>query len=185
MKIILQENLEKLGTRGQVVEVADGYARNYLLPRKLALAATAGNLGQIERIRARLAKIEAHEHSQAQETAGVISAAVVRLARKVGQNDQLFGSVTSADIAEALATQGIEVDKRKVALDAPIKKVGEFQVPIKLHHDVTVSVKVFVTREGEEAPSAAPAEQGAPAAVETATEAATQSPAIEPVPPSE
>ncbi|HVB34057.1 MAG TPA: 50S ribosomal protein L9 [Patescibacteria group bacterium] len=158
MKIILQENLEKLGTRGQVVDVADGYARNYLLPRKLALAATAGNLKQIERIRARLAKIEAQEHSQAEEAAGAISAAAVTLVRKVGMNDQLFGSVTAADIADALAAQGITVDKRKVVLDEPIKLLGEFQVPVKLHHNVVTSVKVLVNREGGEPPSPESAE---------------------------
>lgn len=152
MKIILQENLEHLGTRGQVVEVADGYARNYLLPRRIALAATPGNLKQIERIRARLAKIEAQEHSQAEEAASLISAAVVTVARKVGQNDQLFGSVTAADIAEALAAQGHTVDKRKVVLGEPIKLIGEFQVPIKLHHNVVTNVKVIVTREGEDLP---------------------------------
>lgn len=161
MKIILQENLETVGTRGQVVDVADGYARNYLLPRKLALAATAGNLKQIERIRAKLAKIEAQEHSQAQEAAGLISAAVVTVARKVGQNDQLFGSVTAADIAEALAAQGFAVDKRKIALDQPIKMLGEFEVSIKLHHNVAATVKVVVTREGEEPP--APKSEAAPA----------------------
>lgn len=181
MKIILQENIEKLGTRGQVVNVADGYARNYLLPRKMALAATAGNLKQIERIRTRLAKIEAVEHSQAQEAAAVVSAAVVTLERKVGLNDQLFGSVTAADIAEALAAQGIQVEKRKVALDAPLKQIGEFQVPVKLHHNVTPTVKVIVAREGGEPPSAAPAEEAAPAATEVATgeafESATETPA--------
>jgi large subunit ribosomal protein L9 len=161
MKIILQENLEKLGTRGQVVEVADGYARNYLLPRKLALAATAGNLKQIERIRARLARIEASEQAQAQETATVISGVVVSLARKVGQNDQIFGSVTAADIAEALAAQGIEVDKRKVTLGAPIKQIGEFQVPVKLHHNISANISVIVTREGEEPPKPPAAEPAA------------------------
>ncbi len=183
MKIILQENLEKLGTRGQVVDVADGYARNYLLPRKIALAATAGNLKQIERIRARLAKIEAVEHSQAQEQAGVISTAVVTLSRKVGQNDQLFGSVTSADIAEALAAQGITVDKRKVVLDEPIKLLGEFQVSIKLHHNVSTTVKVVVTREGGELPpqeaeasAEAPAEASPEASPEPDPETAPEAP---------
>jgi large subunit ribosomal protein L9 len=147
MKIILQENVEKLGTRGEVVEVAEGYARNYLLPRKLALAASAGNLKQLERIRARLAKIEAQEHSTAEQIAGQLAAVTVSLARKAGQNDQLFGSVTSADVADALAAQGFAVDKRKVSLDEPIKLLGEYQVPVKLHHNVATSVKVIVTRE--------------------------------------
>jgi large subunit ribosomal protein L9 len=164
MKIILQENLEKIGTRGQVVDVSDGYARNYLLPRKLALAATAANLKQIERIRTRLAKIEAQEHAQAEQSAATISNAVVTLARKVGQNDQLFGSVTAADIAEALAAQGTTVDKRKVALAEPIKLLGEFQVPVKLHHNVTTTVKVVVIREGEAPQAPAPEAPAAPEA---------------------
>ncbi|HVB98247.1 MAG TPA: 50S ribosomal protein L9 [Candidatus Dormibacteraeota bacterium] len=169
MKIILQENLEKLGTRGQVVDVADGYARNYLLPRKFALAATAGNLKQIERIRARLSKIEAQEHSQAQEAAGAISNAVVTLTRKVGQNDQLFGSVTTADIAEALAAQGLVVDKRKIALEEPLKQLGEFQVTVKLHHNVAATVNVVVAREG-----GAPPEPVSEAAPETESESASE-----------
>ncbi len=161
MKIILQENIEKLGTRGQIVEVAEGYARNYLLPRKLALQATAGNLKQLERIRTRLAKIEAQEHSAAEQTAGLLTAASVMLQRKAGQNDQLFGSVTSADIAEALEAQGIQVDKRKVALEQPIKLIGEYNVAIKLHHNVSATIKVVVAREGEP-PAAATATPAAP-----------------------
>ncbi|HEV2386446.1 MAG TPA: 50S ribosomal protein L9 [Candidatus Acidoferrales bacterium] len=147
MKIILQENVEKLGTRGEVLEVAEGYARNYLLPRKLALAASAGNLKQLERIRARLAKIEDQEHSTAEQLAGQLLTAAVSLARKAGPNDQLFGSVTAADIADALAAQGLTVDKRNVGLTEPIKLLGEYQVPVKLHHNVATTVKVIVTRE--------------------------------------
>lgn len=158
MKIILQENIEKLGTRGEVVDVATGYARNYLLPRKIALEATAGNLKQLERIRARLAKIEAKEHASAQELATQVAAVTIRLERKAGQNDQLFGSVTAADIAESLEAQGLVVDKRKVALAEPIKLVGEYQVAIKLHHNIAADVKVIVAREGgEAAPAQAPA----------------------------
>lgn len=147
MKIILQENVEKLGTRGEILEVAEGYARNYLLPRKLALAASAGNLKQLERIRGRLAKIEAQEHSSAEQLAGQLSTITVSLARKAGQNDQLFGSVTATDIADALAAQGFAVDKRKVSVEEPIKLLGEYEVPVKLHHNVTTAVKVIVTRE--------------------------------------
>ncbi len=158
MKIILQENIEKLGTRGQIVDVAEGYARNYLLPRKLALQATVGNLKQLERIRTRLAKIEVQEHSAAEQTAGLLAAASVTLQRKAGQNDQLFGSVTSADIAEALEAQGIQVDKRKVALEQPIKLTGEYNVAIKLHHNVSATIKVVVAREGEPPAAAAPAQ---------------------------
>lgn len=163
MKIILQENIEKLGARGQVVEVADGYARNYLLPRKFALPATPGNLKQLDRIRARLAKVEALEHATAQDLGARLAATVVTLVRKAGQNDQLFGSVTAADIAEALAAQGLAVDKRKVALTEPIKQIGEYDVTIKLHHAVSTAVKVRVSREGEPA-AAAPEPQAAPPA---------------------
>lgn len=163
MKVILQENLEKLGIRGQVVEVAEGYARNYLLPRKFALPATPGNLKQLERIRGRLAKIEAQEHATAQDLAGQLSTATITLTRKAGQNDQLFGSVTAADIAEALAAQGLQVDKRKVALAEPIKLIGEYDVPVKLHHNVSATVKVVVTREGEP-PAPEPEAETAPAA---------------------
>jgi large subunit ribosomal protein L9 len=147
MRVILQENIEKLGERGQVVEVADGFARNYLLPRKLAIAATAGNLGQLERIRASLVRRAAAEKSDAEQLAATLSTATVALARKAGETDQLFGSVTAADIAEALAAQGYAIDKRRVELEQPIKLVGEYDVPVKLHQGVTASVKVVVTRE--------------------------------------
>jgi large subunit ribosomal protein L9 len=172
MKIILQENLEKLGTRGEIVEVAEGYARNYLLPRKIALPATPGNLKQLDRIRTRLAKIEAEEHATAAQAAASIEGTTISFERKVGQADQLFGSVTAADIAEALAAKGIEVDKRKVALAEPIKILGEYDVAIKFHHNVAANVKVVVAREGgplepapqpkaEAEPAAAPASEPA------------------------
>ena len=148
MQIILQEDVEKLGTRGQVVEVAAGYARNFLLPRKLAIAATPGNLKRLEKIRSVLDKRTATEREGAQKQAEVLAAASVTLARKAGENDQLFGSVTTADIAEALAAQGYQVDKRKIELREPIKLIGEYQVIAKLHHDVTATIKVVVRREG-------------------------------------
>jgi large subunit ribosomal protein L9 len=147
MRVILQENVEKLGERGQVVEVAEGFARNYLLPRKLAIAATAGNLKQLERIRETLVRRAAAEKSTAEQLAAALSTATVALARKAGESDQLFGSVTSADIADALAAQGYAIDKRRVELEQPIKLVGEYDVPVKLHQGVTASVKVVVTRE--------------------------------------
>lgn len=148
MQIILQEDVEKLGARGQVVEVAAGYARNFLLPRKLAIAATPGNLKRLEKIRSVLDKRTATEREGAQKQAEVLAAASVTLARKAGENDQLFGSVTAADIAEALAAQGYHVDKRKIELREPIKLIGEYQVTAKLHHDVTATIKVVVQREG-------------------------------------
>ncbi len=147
MRVILQENIEKLGERGALVEVAEGFARNYLLPQKLAIAATPGNLKQLERIRARLARRTAAEKSTAEQLAAALSGVTVTLARKAGETDQLFGSVTAADIAEALAAQGCEIDKRRVELDQPIKLLGEYQVPVRLHHSVTGTVKVVVRRE--------------------------------------
>ncbi len=147
MQIILQEDVEKLGTRGQVVEVAAGYARNFLLPRKLAIPATAGNLKRLEKIRATLAKRTATERESAQKLAELLATVSVTLTRKAGENDQLFGSVTAADIAEALAAQGYNVEKRKIQLDEPIKLVGEYQVSAKLHLDVVANIKVVVQRE--------------------------------------
>jgi len=147
MQIILQEDVEKLGTRGQVVEVAEGYARNFLLPRKLALEATPGNMKRLEKMRATFAKREATERDSAQKLAELLAGVALTLARKAGENDQLFGSVTSADIAEALASQGYIIDKRKIQLDEPIKLVGEYQIAVKLYHDVTASVKLAVQRE--------------------------------------
>lgn len=147
MQIILQEDVEKLGTRGQIVEVAEGYARNYLLPRKLALAATPGNLKQLDRMRVTFAKREATEKESAQKLAELLAGVTLTLTRKAGENDQLFGSVTPADISEALAAQGYTVDKRKIQLTDAIKLVGEFQIPVKLHREITASVKLNVHRE--------------------------------------
>src|SRR6202521_3473873 len=147
MQIILQENIEKVGARGEVVNVAEGYARNYLLPRKLALEASPNNLKRLEKIRGALDKRTATEREQAQKQAELLNAVTVTLARKAGENDQLFGSVTSADLAEALAKQGFEVDKRRIQLEEPIKIVGEFAVTAKLVHDVAATFKVIVTRE--------------------------------------
>jgi large subunit ribosomal protein L9 len=147
MQIILQENVEKLGDRGEVVTVAEGYARNYLLPRKLALEASPNNLKRLEKIRGSLAKRTATEREQAQKQAELLNNVTVTLARKAGETDQLFGSVTAADLADALAKQGFEVDKRRIQLPEPIKTVGEFMVTAKLVHDVTATFKVIVTRE--------------------------------------
>ncbi|HVN10106.1 MAG TPA: 50S ribosomal protein L9 [Patescibacteria group bacterium] len=146
MQIILQEDVDKLGHRGQIVEVAEGYARNYLLPRKLALPVSAGNLKQLEQIKRALAKREATERDGAQKQAELLAALTVEFARKAGDNDQMFGSVTAADIAEALAAQGYTVDKRRIQLEQPIKTLGEYQVPAKLHREVTASLKVVVKR---------------------------------------
>jgi large subunit ribosomal protein L9 len=147
MQIILQEDVEKLGHRGQIIEVAEGYARNYLLPHKLALPVSKGNLKQLEQIKKSLAKREATEHEGAQKQAELLATLTVEFARKAGENDQMFGSVTGADISDALAKQGYSVDKRRIQLEQPIKTLGEFQVPAKLHREVTASIKVIVRRE--------------------------------------
>ncbi len=147
MQIILQEDVEKLGTRGQVVNVAEGYARNFLLPRKLALEASAGNMKRLEKMRATFAKKEATEKGDAQKLAELLAGVSLELTRKAGENDQLFGSVTSADISEALAAKGFNVEKRKIALADPIKVVGEFEIPVKLHREIATNVKLSVKKE--------------------------------------
>ena len=147
MQIILQEDIEKLGARGQVVEVAAGYARNYLLPHKLALEASATNLKRLEKIRITLSKRTATEKEAAEQQAALLNAVIVKFVRKAGENDQLFGSVTSADLADALAAQGFQIDKRRIALDEPIKIVGETMVTLKLVHGVTAQFKVVVEKE--------------------------------------
>jgi large subunit ribosomal protein L9 len=147
MQIILQEDVEKLGNRGEVVEVAEGYARNYLLPRKLALEASAGNMKRLERMRVTFAKKEATEKDAAQKLAELLAGVTLSLTRKAGENDQLFGSVTTADLSAALEAQGYNIDKRKITLTEPIKLVGEYQIPIKLHREIIANVKLAVTKE--------------------------------------
>jgi large subunit ribosomal protein L9 len=147
MQIILQEDIDKLGHRGDVVTVKPGYARNYLLPRKLAVEATEGNLKAIERIRASLAKRTATELDAAQQQAELLNIVALKFTRKTGENDQMFGSVTTADISEALAAQGFKIDKRQVQLAEPIRIIGESQVTIKVFRDVTAQIKVGVEKE--------------------------------------
>jgi len=147
MEVILRDDLPKLGRRGEVVTVKDGYARNFLFPRKLALPATPGNRQQIEQEKAAHARREAKEVSDADALAGMLADVTLTISAKAGESDQLFGSVTAMDIAEALAVKGYNIDKRKVELEEPIKTIGEYQVPLRLHRDVTATVKVNVTRE--------------------------------------
>ena len=147
MQIILQEDIDKLGHRGDVVEVKPGYARNYLLPRKLAVEATTGNLKAIERIRASLARKTATELDAAHKQAELLHVVALKFTRKTGENDQMFGSVTTADIAEGLAAQGFKIDKRQVQLAEPIRNIGESQVTIKVFRDVTAQIKVTVEKE--------------------------------------
>ncbi|HET9994159.1 MAG TPA: 50S ribosomal protein L9 [Candidatus Acidoferrum sp.] len=147
MQIILQEDVDKLGHRGDVVTVKPGYARNFLLPRKLAVEATSGNLKAIERIRTSLAKKTATELEAAHKQAELVNGVALKFTRKTGESDQMFGSVTSGDVAEALAAQGFKIDKRQVQLAEPIKIIGESQVTIKVFRDVTAQIKVSVEKE--------------------------------------
>ncbi len=147
MQIILQEDVEKLGHRGDVVTVKPGYARNFLLPNRLAVEATPGNMKALERIRAALAKKTATELEAAKKQAELLTGVSVKFSRKTGENDQMFGSVTSADIAEGLKARGFGVDKRQVQLADPLKTLGEFPVTIKVFRDVTAEIKVFVEKE--------------------------------------
>jgi large subunit ribosomal protein L9 len=148
MQIILQEDIEKLGHRGDIVTVKPGYARNFLLPHKLAIEATTGNMKALERIRTSLAKKTATELDAAQKQAALLIGVSVNFKRKTGENDQMFGSVTSADVAEGLSSQGFKIEKRQVQLADPIKALGEYTVTIKVFRDVTAEIKVHVEKEG-------------------------------------
>ena len=147
MQIILQEDIEKLGHRGEVVTVKSGYARNFLLPRKLAIEASAGNMKALERIRTSLAIKTANELDAAQKQADLLNGVSLGFTRKTGENDQMFGSVTTADIAESLATQNFKIDKRQVQLPDPIKALGEYPVTVKVFRDVTAQIIVRVAKE--------------------------------------
>ena len=148
MEVILRDHVEKLGKRGEIVKVSDGYARNYLLPRKLALPATEGNRKHVERERKIMETREAEEKSQAEAIASRLSTVDITIARRVGETEQLYGSVTASDIAEFLKTKGFEIDRRKLILPEPIKTIGEHDVPLKLHREVTAPLKVKVVKEG-------------------------------------
>ncbi len=147
MKIVLRTDVESVGRRGEVVKVADGYARNYLLPKKLALTATPGNLKRIEQERRVQEVHEAKEKQEAEALAARIAQLSCTAVRKVGENEVLYGSVTGADVAELLEKEGFLLDKRKILLEEPIKSLGIYEVPIKLHPQVTASVKVWVVKE--------------------------------------
>jgi large subunit ribosomal protein L9 len=147
MEVILREHVDNLGRRGELVKVADGYARNYLLPRKLALLPTDGNRKQIEREREKFDAKEAEEKKVAEALAARLAEAEVSIARKVGETAALYGSVTTSDIAAAMAAKGFEIDRRKLQLADAIKKIGEYQIPVKLHPDVTAHIKVKVVAE--------------------------------------
>ena len=147
MEVILREDIERLGSRGQVVRVADGYARNFLLPKRLAVAATDSNRKIVEQERQAHLRREAKQKGEAEDLAKLLGGVTVTIAQKAGENDQLFGSVTSKDVAEALALQNYTIDRRKVQLEEPIKQLGEFKVPVRLHRDVIAEVTVLVVKE--------------------------------------
>lgn len=149
MEVILREEVENLGTRGQVVKVRNGYARNFLLPRRLAVPATEANKKIVEQERQAWLKKEAKLASEAQELANLLASVVLTIRQKAGESDQLFGSVTAKDIADALAAQKFEIDRKKVLLDEPIRQLGEYKVNLKLHRDVIAPVTVKVEREEE------------------------------------
>lgn len=161
MEVILKEDINKLGHRGDVVKVADGYGRNYLLPQKLAIEATVANKAVIEQMKGSALRKSAREKVDAEAFSTQLSEVELVFERKVGENDHLFGSVTSGDIAHELEVKGFKVDRRKISLDEPLKSLGEYHVPVKLHREVTSHVKVVVKGdqpEAEAVPVAAAAE---------------------------
>jgi large subunit ribosomal protein L9 len=147
MEVILKEDVSKLGARGDVVKVAEGYGRNFLLPRKLAIEANSGNKAVIVQMKAASVRRSAKEKSQAEELGKQFEGLSVSFQRRSGENDQLFGSVTSGDIAEAIAKKGINIDRRQIQLHEPLKTLGEFTVPVKLHKEVTTHLKVVIEKE--------------------------------------
>ena len=149
MEVILKEDVNNLGHRGDVVKVADGYGRNFLLPKKLAMEATAANKAVIEQMKASAIRKSAKEKTEAEALVGQLNNVSLVFERKVGEHDQLFGSVTSADVAHALEAKGFNIDRRKVHLEEPLKQLGEFHIPVKLHREVTAHVAVTV--KGDEA----------------------------------
>lgn len=151
MELLLKEDVDNLGARGELVKVKAGYGRNYLLPRGLAIQATPSNIKQIEMQRRALLKREAAERETAEQQAALLREVVLEFARKVGEHGLLYGSVTSMDVHEALVAKGYELDRRRVMLKDPIKEVGEYDVPVKLHREVTADIKVIVKSEEVEA----------------------------------
>ncbi len=147
MEVILKEDVPKLGSRGDVVKVAEGYGRNFLLPKKLAIEASRANKAVIEQMKAAAVRRSAKEKAQAEELSKQFDGLSVSFQRRAGEHDQLFGSVTSSDIAEALTRKGFDLDRRKIQLHEPLKTLGEFTVPVKLHKDVTTHLKVTIEKE--------------------------------------
>jgi large subunit ribosomal protein L9 len=161
MEVILKEDVPKLGSRGEVVRVSEGYGRNYLLPRKLAIEASAANKAVIEQMKASAVRRLAKEKTDAELLAKQFDGVGLQFTRRAGENGQLFGSVTSADVAHQLEHRGFKVERRKIHLDEPLKTLGEFTVHIKLHRDVTTTVKVTIVKEAEAKEEEKPAEESA------------------------
>ena len=151
MEVILKEDVPKLGNRGDLVKVAEGYGRNFLLPKKLAIEASAANKAVIEQMKASAVRRSAKEKGDAEALAKQFNGVSLHFTRRAGEHDHLFGSVTSSDIASELEARGFNLDRRKIQLDEPLKNLGEFTVPIKLHRDVTTSIQVTVTKAAEAA----------------------------------
>lgn len=149
MELILREDVLKLGRRGDVVQVSDGYGRNYLLPKKLAVPLTAGNRKVVEQMKAAGVRREATEQTEAEQLAAMLAKVTLTIARKAGETGTLFGSVTSLDVADALEKKGYQIDRRKIILEDPIKQLGEYPVPVRVHREVTASVNVQVVAEQE------------------------------------
>jgi len=149
MEVILREDIDKLGTRGQLVKVTSGYARNFLLPKRLAVAATDSNRKIVEQERQSHLRREAKETADAAELGKLMASVTVTIAQKAGENDQLFGSVTSRDIGDALEKQGYTIDRRKILLSEPLRQLGEHKVTVRLHRDVSVEIPVNIVREAE------------------------------------
>jgi large subunit ribosomal protein L9 len=147
MEVILREDIEKLGSRGEVVKVAAGYARNFLIPKRLAVAATDSNKKIVEQERQAHVRKEAKLQGEAADLAKLMNGVTVTIRSKAGENDQLFGSVGSKDVAEALAAKNFTIDRRKIQLDEPIKQLGEYKIPVRLHREVTAEVTVVVAKE--------------------------------------
>jgi len=147
MEVILREDIEKLGSRGEVVKVAPGYARNFLIPKRLAVAATESNKKIVEQERQAHLRREAKAQGEAEDLAKMMRGVTVTIRQKAGENDQLFGSVTAKDVADALAAQNYTIDRRKIQLEEPIKQLGEFKVPVHLHKEVTAEITVVVAKE--------------------------------------
>jgi len=150
MEVILKEDVPKLGHRGDVIKVAEGYGRNYLLPRKLAIEATQANKAVIEQMKQAAVRRSAVEKADSEALSKQLEGVSLTFQRKAGEKDHLFGSVTSSDIAEALEQKGFKIDRRKIQLVEPLKNIGEFEVPVRLHRDVTGNVRVVVEKEASE-----------------------------------